>query len=103
MDTGKLLDTCVISEEEREEEEGVEDGDKGESGINTDKPRGPGVEEDSKADDGGNCDKAVSEDGDEDGDNHEGDGEDEEGFEDDRVATGPKIAPVTCLASCKNG
>ena len=102
MDTGKLLDTCVISEEEREEEEGVEDGAKGESAINTDEPRGQ-VSEDTKADDGDNCEKGVDEDEDEDGEDLEGDGEEEDGFEDDRVATGPKIAPVTCLASCKDG
>ena len=99
VEAGLLLDTVVVSEEDEEPEEAGEGEKEGEeasaevgcedAGDGDDKQKGG--EEDEVH--GGEQQDGVDQEGDEDG------GE----FESDRVAMKPKCAPVTCLASSKNG
>lgn len=97
VDSGKLLDTCIVSQEQEEVGEEAQ----GDSVIGAEEEGGEEAAECRE----GDGEEAVDggEGGEEDeGEEHDGEGE-EGGFEDDRVATGPKIAPVTCIASSKDG
>ena len=109
VEAGRLLDTCVVSEPEPEPEPELEpeadaEAEAGEAGLQQGGAgvAGEGAEEEEEED----REEEAGVGGDEEEEEEAGGGGEEEGEEgmgDDRMAMGPKCAPVTCVTSSEDG